>query len=109
MHAEHRTAPIIGWCTYFRVGHSNRVFHKIDWTVRSTVPLWLRRKYQCGWPTAKKRWPYHLLPTRCRLDRMVGKVSHLEGVARTRTAFVLKHAPSCPASLGLAGWHPPTP
>ena len=76
---------LIGWCTYFRVGHSNRVFHKIDWAVRSAVQLWLRRKYQCGWPTAKKRWSYHVLHTRCRLYRMVGKVSHLEGLVRTRT------------------------
>jgi RNA-directed DNA polymerase len=26
--------PILnGWCTYFRVGNSNRIFHQIDWAV----------------------------------------------------------------------------
>jgi hypothetical protein len=44
---------LIGWCTYFRVGHSSRVFHKVDWQVRSEVQLWLRRKYRITWPAAK--------------------------------------------------------
>lgn len=75
--------PILnGWCTYFRVGNSNRTFHKVDWAVRSELQLWLRRKYQCPWGTAKKRWGYHFLHDRCRLYRMVGKVSHLEGLRR---------------------------
>jgi RNA-directed DNA polymerase len=26
--------PVLnGWCTYFRVGNSNRAFHKVDWAV----------------------------------------------------------------------------
>lgn len=76
--------PVLnGWCTYFRVGNSNRVFHEIDWAVRSEVQLWLRRKYRCSWPTAKRRWHYGFLHERCRLYRMVGKVSHLEGLRRT--------------------------
>src|SRR5580693_10712712 len=38
--------PILnGWCTYFRVGNSNRTFHKVDWVVRSELQLWLRRKH----------------------------------------------------------------
>jgi len=75
--------PILnGWCTYFRVGNSNRTFHKVDWAVRSEVQLWLRRKHQCPWRTAKKRWGYHFLHDRCRLYQMVGKVSHLEGLRR---------------------------
>jgi RNA-directed DNA polymerase len=70
--------PILnGWCTYFRVGHSNRVFHKVDWQVRDQVQLWLRRKHQIPWSTAKQRWSYHLLHGQHRLYRMVGKVSHL--------------------------------
>jgi len=73
--------PILnGRCTYFRVGNSNRTFHKVDWAVRSELQLWLRRKHQCPWRTAKKRWGYHFLHDRCRLYRMVGKVSHLEGL-----------------------------
>ncbi len=73
--------PILnGWCTYFRVGNSNRTFHKVDWAVRSELQLWLRRKHQCPWRTAKKRWGYQFLHDRCRLYRMVGKVSHLEGL-----------------------------
>jgi len=73
--------PILnGWCTYFRVGNSNRVLDKVDWAVRSGLQLWLRRKHQCPWRTAKKRWGYHFLHGRCRLYRMVGKVSHLEGL-----------------------------
>lgn len=71
-----------GWCTYFRVGNSNRTFHEVDWAVRSELQLWLRRKHQCPWRTAKKRWGYHFLHDRCRLYRMVGKVSHLEGLRR---------------------------
>jgi len=47
-----------GWCTYFRVGNSNRVFHEIDWAVRSEVQLWLRRKYRCDWANGKRRWNY---------------------------------------------------
>ena len=32
--------PILnGWCTYFRVGNSNRTFHKVDWSVRSELQL----------------------------------------------------------------------
>ena len=75
--------PILnGWCTYFRVGNSNRTFHTVDWAVRSELQLWLRRKHQCPWRTAKKRWGYHFLHDRCRLYQMVGKVSHLEGLRR---------------------------
>jgi group II intron reverse transcriptase/maturase len=75
--------PVLnGWCTYFRVGNSNRTFHKVDWAVRSEVQLWLRRKHQCAWRTARGRWNYHFLHERCRLYRMVGKVSHLEGLRR---------------------------
>jgi group II intron reverse transcriptase/maturase len=75
--------PVLnGWCTYFRVGNSNRTFHKVDWAVRSELQLWLRRKHQCRWGTAKKRWGYRFLHERCRLYRMVGKVSHLEGLRR---------------------------
>ena len=71
--------PVLtGWCTYFRVGHSNRVFHKIDWLVRQEVQLWLRRKHSCSWQQAKKRWHYRYLHKRCHLYKMVGKVSHLE-------------------------------
>jgi RNA-directed DNA polymerase len=73
-----RLNPILnGWCTYFRVGHSNRVFHKVDWQVRGQVQIWLRRKHQIAWSTAKRRWPYRQLHDRHRLYRMVGKVSHL--------------------------------
>lgn len=71
---------LIGWCTYFRVGHSNRVFHKIDWAVRQELQLWLRRKHRCSWQHAQGRWHYRFLHDRCRLYRMVGKVSHLEGL-----------------------------
>jgi len=75
--------PVLnGWCTYFRAGNSNRVFHEIDWAVRSELQLWLRRKHSCSWRTARKRWSYHFLHERCRLYRMVGKVSHLEGLRR---------------------------
>jgi len=38
--------PVLnGWCTYFRAGNSNRVFHAIDWAVLSELQLWLRRKH----------------------------------------------------------------
>lgn len=77
-----RLNPVLnGWCTYFRVGHSNRVFHKVDWMVRSEVQLWLRRKYSIAWHTAKRRWNYCVLHQRLKLYRMVGKVSHLEALA----------------------------
>jgi RNA-directed DNA polymerase len=80
----HKLNPIlIGWCTYFRVGNSNRVFHEIDWAVRSEVQLWLRRKHRCAWRQAKRRWHYRFLHEQCRLYRMVGKVSHLDGLRRT--------------------------
>lgn len=76
--------PVLnGWCTYFRVGNSNRVFHSVDWAARSEVQLWLRRKHQCTWRHAKARWNYRYLHDRCRLYRMVGKVSHLDGLRRT--------------------------
>lgn len=71
---------LIGWCTYFRVGNSNRVFHTVDWGVRSELQLWLRRKHRCSWASARKRWNFKILHDRCRLYRMVGKVSHLEGL-----------------------------
>jgi len=30
--------PVLnGWCTYFRVGNSNRIFHQIDWAVLKPV------------------------------------------------------------------------
>jgi RNA-directed DNA polymerase len=78
--------PVLnGWCTYFRVGNSNRVFHQLDWAVRSEVQLWLRRKHRCEWQTAKRHWNYRRLHERCRLYRMVGKVSHLEGLRRKQT------------------------
>ncbi len=68
---------LVGWCTYFRVGNSNRVFHRVDWFVRGEVCLWLRRKYRISWTKAKKRWNYHVLHDIYRLYRMVGKVSYL--------------------------------
>jgi len=71
---------LVGWCTYFRVGNSNRIFHKIDWAARSEVQIWLRRKHRCSWLTAKKHWNYNVLYDECRLYRMVGKVSYLKGV-----------------------------
>ena len=75
--------PVLnGWCTYFRVGNSKRTFHKVDWAVRSELQLWLRRKHQCAWRAAQKRWGYPGLHERCRLYRMVGRVSHLEGLRR---------------------------
>src|SRR6202171_3928573 len=77
--------PVLnGWCTYFRVGNSNWTFHTVDWAVRSELQLWLRPKHQCCWGTAKKRWGYRFLHERCRLYRMVGKVSHLEDCGASR-------------------------
>ena len=76
--------PILkGWCTYFRVGNSNRIFHQIDWAVLSELQLWLRRKHQCSWRSAGKRWSYQFLSKRCRVYPMVGRVSHLPGLRRT--------------------------
>jgi RNA-directed DNA polymerase len=76
--------PILnGWCTYFRVGNSNRIFHQIDWAVLSELQLWLRRKHQRSWRSARKRWNYQFLYKRCRLYQMVGRVSHLPGLRRT--------------------------
>jgi len=76
--------PILnGWCTYFRVGNSNRIFHQIDWAVQSELQLWLRRKHQCSWRSARKHWNYQFLYKRCRLYQMVGRVSHLPGLRRT--------------------------
>ena len=73
--------PVLnGWCTYFRVGNSNRAFHKVDWAARSELQLWLRRKHRVTWRRARGRWGYRFLHERCRLYRMVGKVSHLEGL-----------------------------
>ena len=82
--------PVLnGWCTYFRVGNSNRTFHKVDWAVRSELQLWLRRKHQCPWRAAKKRWGYRFLHERCRLYRMVGKVSHWKGCGACRRTKVI--------------------
>ena len=76
--------PILnGWCTYFRAGNSNRIFHQIDWAVLSELQLWLRRKHQCSWRSARKHWNYQFLYKRCRLYQMVGRVSHLPGFWRT--------------------------
>ena len=72
-----------GWRTYFRVGNSNRIFHTIDWAVQSELQLWLRRKHQRSWRSARKRWNYQFLYKRCRLYQMVGRVSHLPGLRRT--------------------------
>jgi RNA-directed DNA polymerase len=75
--------PILnGWCTYFRVGNSNRIFHQVDWAVQSELQLWLRRKHQRSWRSARKRWNYQFLYKRCRLYQMVGRVSHLPGLRR---------------------------
>jgi group II intron reverse transcriptase/maturase len=71
---------LVGWCTYFRVGNSNRTFHKVDHMVREQIALWLRRKHQCTWRHARKHWPYQFLHRTCRLYRLVGKVSHLPGL-----------------------------
>jgi RNA-directed DNA polymerase len=76
--------PVLnGWCTYFRAGNSNRVFHQIDWAVMGELQLWLRRKHQCSWRSARKHWNYQFLYKRCRLYQMVGRVSHLPGLRRT--------------------------
>jgi len=102
--------PVLnGWCTYFRVGNSNRVFHKIDWAVLSELQLWLRRKHQRSWRSARKRWNYQFLYKRCRLYQMVGRVSHLPGLRRTppeedgRRAGCGKSARPvvCPAKAGV--------
>src|SRR5260370_26157090 len=70
--------PILnGWCTYFRVGNSNRTFHKVDWAARSELQLCLRRKHQFRWGAAKKRWVYRFLQEECRLDSMGGKFTIL--------------------------------
>ena len=76
---------LIGWCTYFRIGNSNRVFHKTDWQTRSEIQRWLRRKYRLSMRQAMKRWNYRVLHEYHGLYRMVGKVSHLEGLRRTLT------------------------
>jgi group II intron reverse transcriptase/maturase len=75
---------LIGWCTYFRVGNSNRAFHKIDRAVRDEVCIWLRRKHRCAWNEARQRWNYRVLHEQYRLYRMVGKVTHLDGLRRKR-------------------------
>jgi len=76
--------PVLnGWCTDFRVGNSNRIFHQIDWAVLSEWQLWLRRKHQRSWRSARKRWNYPFLYKRCRLYQLVGRVSHLPGLRRT--------------------------
>jgi len=76
--------PVLnGWCTYFRVGNSNRIFHQIDWAVQSELQLWLRRKHQCSWRSARKYWNYQFLYKPCRLYQMVGRVSHLPGLRPT--------------------------
>jgi RNA-directed DNA polymerase len=72
---------LVGWCTYFRVGNSNRVFHKVDRGVRDQIALWLRRKHQITWDTARKRWSYRVLHNGKGLYRMVGKVTHLAGLS----------------------------
>ena len=77
---------LIGWCTYFRVGNSNRVFHKIDQVTRDQVHIWLRRKHGCSWNTARKRWDYRTLHETYRIYRMIGKVSHLDGLRRKPSA-----------------------
>src|SRR5438105_1250528 len=102
--------PILnGWCTYFRAGNSNRIFHQIDWAVLSELQLWLRRKHQRSWRSARKRWNYQFLYKRCRLYQMVGRVSHLPGLRRTppeedgRRAGCGKSARPvvCPAKAGV--------
>src|SRR5260370_13493332 len=70
--------PVLnGWCTYFRVGNSNRAFHQVDWAVGSELQLCLRRKHQFRWGAAKKRWVYRFLQEECRLDSMGGKFTIL--------------------------------
>lgn len=72
--------PVLtGWCTYFRIGNSNKVFHKVDYAARSELQLWLRRKHRCRWHEAMRHWDYRFLHERCRLYRMVGKVSYWTG------------------------------
>src|SRR5260370_24739037 len=57
--------PILnGGCTYFRVGNSNRTFHKVDSAARSELQLCLQRKHQCPWPTAKEPSGDHFLHDR---------------------------------------------
>ena len=85
-----RKHPILnGWCTYFRVGNSNRIFHQIDWAVQSELQLWLRRKHQCSWRPARKHWNYQFLYKRCRLYQMVGRVSHLPACGARRRKKVV--------------------
>lgn len=74
-------AILNGWCTYFRVGNSNRIFHKVDWMVREKLQIWMRRKHHIAWGKAKVTWNYHVLHEQFRLYRMVGKVSHLEAMS----------------------------
>ena len=56
---------------------------KLQRAVQSELQLWLRRKHQCSWRSARKHWNYQFLYKRCRLYRMVGRVSHLPGLRRT--------------------------
>jgi RNA-directed DNA polymerase len=75
--------PVLtGWCTYFRVGNSNRVFHNVDWFVRNRLHAWLKRKHACRLHEAQRRWNHHAFYNRLRLYRLVGKVSHLEGLRK---------------------------
>src|ERR1035438_691025 len=58
-HGDPEAEPDTEWVvylTYFRIGNSNRTFHRVDWVVRSELQLWLRRKHQCPWRTAQKHW-----------------------------------------------------
>jgi len=78
-----RVNPILrGWCNYFRVGNSNRVFHRVDSEVRKTIHVWLRHKHQCRRAVASRRWDFRFLHHRCRLFRTVGKVRHLAALNR---------------------------
>src|SRR5260370_24281652 len=46
--------PILnGWCTYFRAGNSNRVFHAINCAVLSELEVSLRRKHHCSSRSAR--------------------------------------------------------
>jgi len=45
--------------------------HRIDWAVQSELRLWLRRKHQCSWRSARKHWNYQFQYKRCRLYQMV--------------------------------------
>ena len=67
-----------GWLTAQR--HRYRALHV---AVLSELQLWLRRKHQRSWRSARKRWNYQFLYKRCRLYQMVGRVSHLPGLRRT--------------------------